>query len=470
MVNHNCTADVGVAEGCASMSGHGGLHALGRFCDVLGLGELLCGAYGPIGEREPVHDRGKALVQALLVFAGGGEACSDIEVLRCEGALFGSVPSASTLYRVARGVDAARLGALRAAAAHARQRVWPQIAATRGEVVIDIDASLVEVHSENKEGTAAHYKGGFGFHPMYAFADCTGECLAVQLRPGNAAANSITDQTAVLDASIEALPTDAACGHRLGDDASQARRRVRVRADSAGCNGFIAACVERNIGYSVVARRTPEVEAAIATAVTQPALWQPAEPQPRPNNQRGQRPPPPPEPTRAAARAADLTRFVDREQRPEPDARLIMRREPLHQGAQRSLFPSDDWRYWGHWTNLEGSPAARDADMRAHAPSRGPHSTHQRQRREAVPVLRPRRQRRVAPTRRARGHRREMVPTDLPHRPPSNTPDPKHCDGTSGTPPPASCAHARASTLTLPANRAATAAKLNARTRINLLI
>ena len=232
--------------------------------------------------------------------------------------------------------------------------------------MIDIDASLVEVHSENKEGTAAHYKGGFGFHPMYAFADCTGECLAVQLRPGNAAANSITDQTAVLDASIEALPTDAACGHRLGDDASQARRRVRVRADSAGCNGFIAACVERNVGYSVVARRTPEVEAAIATAVTQPALWQPAEPQPRPNNQRGQshrrR-----QSRRRGARAADLTRFVDREHRPEPDARLIMRREPLHQGAQRSLFPSDDWRYWGHWTNLEGSPAARDADMRAHA-------------------------------------------------------------------------------------------------------
>ena len=91
MVNHNCTADVGAAEGCASMSGHGGLHALGRFCDVLGLEELLYGAYGPIGEREPVHDRGKALVQALLVFAGGGEACSDIEVLRCEGALFGAV-------------------------------------------------------------------------------------------------------------------------------------------------------------------------------------------------------------------------------------------------------------------------------------------------------------------------------------------------------------------------------------------
>ncbi len=356
MVNHNSTADVGVAEGSAAMSGHAGLHALGRFCDVLGLGELLSGAYGPIGEREPVCDRGKALVQALLVFAGGGEACSDIEVLRSEEALFGSVPSASTLYRVARGVDAERLGALGAAAAHARRRVWPQIEATRGEVVIDIDASLMEVHSENKAGAAAHYKGGFGFHPMYAFADCTGECLAVLLRPGNAAANSITDQTAVLDAAVEALPADAACGHRLGDDASQARRRVRVRADSAGCNGFIAACVERNVGYSVVARRTPEFEAAIAKAVTRPKLWQPAETQRRPKHQRRQshrrR-----RSRRRGAQAADLTRFVDAEHRPEPDARLITRREPLHQGAPEH----------------------------------------------------------------------------------SNTPDPRPCDGTSGTPPPASC-------------------------------
>ena len=237
MVNYNSTADLGVAEGSAVVSGHAGLHVLGRFCDVLGLGALLSGAYGPVGERAPVHDRGKALVQALLVFAGGGEACSDIEVLRADGVLFGSVPSASTLYRVARGVDAVRLGALREALSQARQRVWPLIAAAaRGEVVIDIDASLIEVHSENKEGAAPHYKGGFGFHPMYAFADCTGECLAVLLRPGNAAANSITDQTAVLDAAIAALPGDAGCGHRRGDDASQARRRVRVRADSAGCN------------------------------------------------------------------------------------------------------------------------------------------------------------------------------------------------------------------------------------------
>ena len=43
-----------------------------------------------------------------------------------------------------------------------------------------------------------------------------------------------------------------------------------------------------------------------------------------------------------------------------------VRREPRHQGAQRSLFPSDDYRYWGHWTDTKADPAHSDADIRAH--------------------------------------------------------------------------------------------------------
>lgn len=44
-----------------------------------------------------------------------------------------------------------------------------------------------------------------------------------------------------------------------------------------------------------------------------------------------------------------------------------MRRERRHPGAQQSLFPSQLWRYWGHYTDQAGDPAALDADMRAHA-------------------------------------------------------------------------------------------------------
>ena len=72
-----------------------------------------------------------------------------------------------------------------------RQQVWARSGATTGTapVILDLDASLVEIHSENKEGTAANFKHGFGFHPLFCFADATGEALAAMLRPGNATAN-----------------------------------------------------------------------------------------------------------------------------------------------------------------------------------------------------------------------------------------------------------------------------------------
>jgi Transposase DDE domain group 1 len=53
-------------------------------------------------------------------------------------------------------------------------------------VILDIDATLVESHSENKAGTAATYKGGFGFRTLLCFAGATGETLAALLWPGNA--------------------------------------------------------------------------------------------------------------------------------------------------------------------------------------------------------------------------------------------------------------------------------------------
>ena len=118
------------------------------------------------GERAPVHDRGKVLVQAMLMLAGGGEACADIEHLRAQPDLFGSVPSDSTLYRTFRDVDAATLAGLWEAIGEVRAAVWRRSSATTGTatVVVDIDSSLHQVHSENKEQAAPNYKGGFGFH------------------------------------------------------------------------------------------------------------------------------------------------------------------------------------------------------------------------------------------------------------------------------------------------------------------
>lgn len=52
---------------------------------------------------------------------------------------------------------------------------------------------------------------------------------------------------------------------------------------------------------------------------------------------------------------------------PPASTRLIVRREPLHPGAQRPLFDSETYRYWGHWTDQPGTPVELDVSIRAHA-------------------------------------------------------------------------------------------------------
>lgn len=55
-----------------------------------------------------------------------------------------------------------------------------------GWIVIDVDASLVESHSD-KEGAAGTYKKHiFGLHPIVVSCANTDEILAVLLREGNA--------------------------------------------------------------------------------------------------------------------------------------------------------------------------------------------------------------------------------------------------------------------------------------------
>lgn len=353
-MNGNSTIRVVVEGGGEQVVAHVGLHLLGAFADRLGLGDSLSARIPITGERLPVHDRGKVLVQAMLMLAGGGEACADIEKLRAQADLFGSVASDSTLYRTFRHIDPAILDGLWEAMGEVRARVWRRSLATTGSdtIVLDIDSSLHQIHSENKEETAATYKGGFGFHPIYCFADPTGETLSVRLRPGNAGANNMADHVAVLDAAIAGLPEEIAVGHRLGDDPALVRRAIQVRTDSAGCTEFVWRCRDRNVGFAVVARSNASIHAAISRIAFDDDAWQPA------RLQDGQE--------RPGAAVAELTDLLDLSDWPE-GTRLIVRREPLHPGAQQSLFPSTMFRYWGHYTDAAGDPVTLDVHMRAHA-------------------------------------------------------------------------------------------------------
>jgi len=353
-VNGNSVVSVVVEPGGDQVVAHVGLHALGAFADRLRLGDSLSARIPVSGERLPLHDRGKVLVQAMLMLAGGGEACSDIEHLRAQGALFGAVASDSTLYRTFRQIGPATLAGLWEAMADVRAEVWRRASATTGTapVVLDIDASLHQIHSENKQDAAANYKGGYGFHPLYCFADATGETLAMVLRPGNAGANSIADHVAVLDQAIAGLPSQIAVGHHVGDDPALARRAVQVRTDSAGCTGFVWHCRARNVGFAVVARSTTQIHSALGRLAVNDERWQPAV------RQTGE--------PRTGAAVTELTDLVDLSDWPD-GTRLIVRREPRHPGAQHSLFPSMAFRYWGHYTDAAGDPVALDVHMRAHA-------------------------------------------------------------------------------------------------------
>jgi hypothetical protein len=270
----NLTHETGRRPGNGVVS-HVGVHALGSFADRIGLGHVISGA---IPQRPTlVHDRGKVLVQAMLALAGGGESCADIEQLRCEPTLFGPVCSDTTLQRAVHEVDEATRTAVAEAVAPVRAEARRRCSPRSGPVVLDIDSSLVEIHSEGKDKAAPTYKGGYGFHPILCLADDTGEALAGILRPGNAGANTAADHVAVLDAAICQLEAEARTGHGPGEDASLVSRQVICRTDSGGTTkAFLAAMRDRNVNFVTSSMTSTEVQAAILNAVGLEEVWRPA--------------------------------------------------------------------------------------------------------------------------------------------------------------------------------------------------
>ena len=338
MVKYNSTEPLKLEVGAEGVAGHAGLWQMGQFVDKLGVGELWSQAFEPPGRGGRRHDRGRMLVQAALMLTGGGEACTDIEYLRAEPGLFGDVASDSTLYRLLRSASEETVRLLTRGLAAVRSGLWNQLTDAT-EVVLDIDSSVHEIHSDNKQAAARSYKGVYGFHPIYCFWDATGECLSALLRPGNAAANKISDHTTVLDEALAALPEHAKAGG------------VRIRVDSAGSRGLAWECRQRQVGFSMGASRTAGIQEAISHLETDALAWEPALPA-----EPGQD---------TEAQVAEATHLVDMSEWP-PGTRLIIRRERRHPGAQRSLFPSDEYRYWGHRTDQESTPAEADLDIRRH--------------------------------------------------------------------------------------------------------
>ena len=137
--------------------------------------ELLSRALAPWRPARAQHDPGKVLLDLAVAVALGGDCLSDRAVVRSQPDLFGHVASDPTVSRLIAtlAVDApTALTAIRTARAEARARVWGHapISDPDGWVVIDLDATRVDAHSE-KDGAQPTFKRGFGFSPLLAFVD-----------------------------------------------------------------------------------------------------------------------------------------------------------------------------------------------------------------------------------------------------------------------------------------------------------
>jgi len=79
-------------------------------------------------QRESAHDPGRVALDLAVMLADGGEAISDLAVLRNQPDLFGPVASDPTAWRVLAGLDDEALVRLQTARAQAREVAWAQAA------------------------------------------------------------------------------------------------------------------------------------------------------------------------------------------------------------------------------------------------------------------------------------------------------------------------------------------------------
>jgi Transposase DDE domain group 1 len=251
------------ADGAGLVS-HAGAALLAQVADKVGLTGVLSLRLAGLKQRRRGHDPGRVIRDLAVMLADGGECVSDLGAVREQEALFGKVASDSTAFRVIDRIasEPGLLDAVRSAHARARGRFW-QVRGAPERLTIDIDATLITAHSE-KEKAAGNYKGGYGFHPLHAYADETREALGAMLRPGNAGSNTAADHKTVLDRALSQIPAELI-----------ERLEILVRADSAGATHETADhCDEGNMRFSFGYELTETVRAAILQ--TPEDAWIPA--------------------------------------------------------------------------------------------------------------------------------------------------------------------------------------------------
>jgi hypothetical protein len=338
---------------------HAGMGVLRELADLTGLSaqvsDVLADTYkGPwlYAPGAVFADLAAAVADGADCIDGVGQLCGDREHV------FGAKASTTTMWRlVDQRIDAAHLPGVRRARGAARAAAWAAGARPpAGQCLyIDIDATLVIDHSDNKQNAAPTWKKSFGHHPLLAFLDrpeiAGGEALAGLLRAGNAGSNTAADHITVLEQALASLPPDWRPGPHPGAP------RVVVRSDSAGAtHAFAQACGDHGAGFSFGYPVDARVQDAVDT-LNRGDAWYPA------IDSSGE--------IRDGAWVAEATGLVNLSTWPA-GTRLVLRKERPHPGAQLRFTDADGMRVTAFITDtprgvVAGQLAGLELRHRQHA-------------------------------------------------------------------------------------------------------
>jgi hypothetical protein len=342
---------------------HAGMGMLRELADRTGLSAQVSAALADTYRGPWVYAPGEVFADLAAAVADGADCIDGVAQLCGDREhVFGAKASTTTMWRlVDERIDAAHLPAVRAARAAARAAAWEAGAApTAGEWLhIDIDATLVIDHSDNKHGATPTWKKTFGLHPLLAFLDrpeiAGGEALAGLLRTGNAGSNTASDHIIVLEQALASLPVGwrPHPGGRADSDAC----RVLVRCDTAGAtHKFADACRAAGVGFSFGYPVDVRVQDAVDT-LNLGRGWYPAI-----DTNGG---------IRDGAWVAEATTLVNLSSWPA-GTRLILRKERPHPGAQLRFTDTDGMRVTAFITDtppgvVAGQVAGLELRHRQHA-------------------------------------------------------------------------------------------------------
>jgi hypothetical protein len=348
---------------------HAGMAMVRELADHTGLSAQVTAALadtyrGPwlYAPGEVFADLAAAVADGADCIDGVGQLCGDREHV------FGRKASTTTMWRlVDQRIDAAHLPAIRAARASARAAAWAAGAAPAvGQWLhIDIDATVVIDHSDNKELATPTWKKTFGLHPLLAFVDrpeiAGGEALAGLLRTGRAGSNTAADHVRILEQALASLPPqwrpDPDRGRDDVDGHDADLPKVLVRCDTAGStHDFADACRAAGVGFSFGYPVDTRVQDAVDT-LNLGDCWYPAI-----DTDSG---------LREGAWVAEATDLVNLSSWPA-GTRLILRKERPHPGAQLRFTDADGMRVTAFITDtavgvVPGQVASLELRHRQHA-------------------------------------------------------------------------------------------------------